>query len=262
MNKNSDENYYYNLDEIISKLQEELFNSLYWQKADQKTFDLIEMLEVIYVIYNVNLSKANCEYLLRMINTFEIHDEHYSSTYWWRLCPMYCSLFTLTKDVKYLNILFLNLDHHKMDLRRLVQDCLMFIIKDIEYGLLTRSFEKNIEHNHLYLSYHVALILCAKGDYWEKIHYLRYHLRKYSNSTDIMGTINDIKENLGYLDVSEFKDEFDIMRKTILNYLKKCNSKFSESFKDKLLSDFKKFAEDHVLGKNLLNASDLATLTR
>ena len=254
---------------ITKKEMIQQFNSFYQRLCEQFLYELDalvrdenyldtgEMIELCSLVFLDLIDDESIEYLERLIHTFEYREEH-RHRYWLSVSSLKCALFVLKKDDQAVESVFPNLANGTFTCRGWVQLYITFVIKFIDYNLLLPSLYKNIEYHHYDcgVKSHLSLIFFAKGDYWEKVHFLRYILCKFKNNHGIELLVKKIETNPKSVNNSRFNSVFNeipIKLQSLLN----SEENLSFELKEYILNEIRVFIQSHPLSRETIDLSIL-----
>ncbi len=253
--------------EGINKEMIHQFNSFYKHLIEQFLYELDsldrnenyldtgEIIEFCSLVFPDLIDDKSIEYLERLINTFEYRKKNIYR-YWLPVSSLKCALFALKNNVQTIEPVLPNLANAKSSCRGWIQSYISYVIKYIDYDLLLPSLYKNIEYHHFGVESHLILIFFAKGEYWEKVHFLRYILCKYKNNFAIESLVKEIKFNPKSVNNSKFSTFFKEIYVKLQSQLNS-EDNLSSELKEYIITEISEFIQAHPLSSETIDLSIL-----
>ena len=251
------------INQFLMYLQKEFFRKLELRDIEQDSsfFEIGELIEITCVVYKDIISAENLLFLKRLIVTSSYKDkDDYIVDYRCPLIPIRCALHVLTLEMAYLLEPIDMLTHGTSRWRRWIQFVLAHIIDYVDNGLLMKGLNLNIKHDVGHTDNHTLLFYFSKGDYWEKVHYIRHLFCKYKDSTIFQGFLEDIKNGPSNCIKSIYNSSIEHIFKELTHFLNEYPSINSFSNKSTFFQEIMNYLIKRPINQDILQLSDFVKL--
>ena len=162
----------YNADHIVAS-QLALFDELYGaHPAKDASFRAAGVVAWLATFAPRTISERQQKRLGAYVSKY-LHRSDYHVDGWWRTATLEAAHYSLTGDLRYLDRITLNLDHHNARLRWSIYEALSFVVPRVHWhspqGVQVRlRVESHVERRYFYSDQAIVLALSMDGDAGEK----------------------------------------------------------------------------------------------